>query len=108
LSRAKGFAAEDTAVAWLERHGFEIIERNWTQKTGEIDVIAQKNEVIHFIEVKSGRSFDPIYAFNRAKLGRVIKTAELWLQKRRVTLPFCIDALSIRADTIELFENVTL
>jgi putative endonuclease len=48
-----GRLGEDIAVKHLENKGFMIIERNYLKKYGEIDIIARKYEIIHFIEVKS-------------------------------------------------------
>ncbi len=48
-----GRIGEDIAVRYLENKGFEIIEQNYRKKYGEIDIIAQKANVLHFIEVKS-------------------------------------------------------
>lgn len=48
-----GRLGEDITVKHLENKGFTVIERNYLKKYGEIDIIAQKDEIIHFIEVKS-------------------------------------------------------
>lgn len=48
-----GRLGEDIAVKHLENKGFTVIERNYLKKYGEIDLIAQKDDIIHFIEVKS-------------------------------------------------------
>ncbi len=48
-----GRVGEDIAVKYLEHKGFEIIEQNYRKKYGEIDIIAMKGRIIHFIEVKS-------------------------------------------------------
>lgn len=48
-----GRLGEDIATKYLENKGFSIIERNYLRKYGEIDIVAQKDEVVHFIEVKS-------------------------------------------------------
>lgn len=48
-----GILGEKIACNFLERKGFMVIERNYLRKWGEIDVIAQKSNILHFIEVKS-------------------------------------------------------
>ncbi len=52
-SQKTGELGEDLAVKYLKNKGFTIIERNFTKKWGEIDIIASKQNKIHFIEVKS-------------------------------------------------------
>ncbi|GHV09117.1 UPF0102 protein [Campylobacterota bacterium] len=108
MSREKGFAAETSAADWLATQGFEIVDRNFVEKIGELDIVARKDGVIHFVEVKSGASFDPIYQITPAKLRKVIATAHIWLQKHRVHSPFTIDALIARQDSFELIENITM
>ncbi len=44
---------EDIAVKFLMKHGFSVIDRNYTKKWGEIDIIAEKEDKLYFIEVKS-------------------------------------------------------
>lgn len=48
-----GRLGENLACLFLENKGFSVINRNYRKKWGEIDIIAIKNEKIHFIEVKS-------------------------------------------------------
>jgi putative endonuclease len=48
-----GKAGEQMAAEWLELRGFHIICRNWRYRRYEIDIIASKDRVLHFIEVKS-------------------------------------------------------
>ncbi|MCX6747526.1 MAG: YraN family protein [Candidatus Nomurabacteria bacterium] len=48
-----GEIGENIAVKFLVKHGYSILERNYTKKWGEIDVIAQKEGKLYFVEVKS-------------------------------------------------------
>ncbi len=51
--RKLGDIGENIACDFLEKRGFEIIERNYLRKWGEIDIITRKSSLIHFVEVKS-------------------------------------------------------
>lgn len=48
-----GAFGERVAAIQLEAAGYQIVARNWRCQTGEIDLIAQKNDVLHFVEVKT-------------------------------------------------------
>jgi putative endonuclease len=48
-----GKAGEQLAVDWLETYGFQIVCRNWRFRRYEIDIIASRDRILHFIEVKS-------------------------------------------------------
>ena len=52
-SRKKGNIAEDIVISHLKNIGFHILDRNYLKKWGEIDIVAEKSQKIHFIEVKS-------------------------------------------------------
>lgn len=47
-----GADGEKLAADWLEGKGFEILHRNWRHSYYEIDIVAKKNQMLHFIEVK--------------------------------------------------------
>ena len=52
MSTVIGNQAEDAAAAFLQEKGYKIVERNWRTRVCEIDVIAKKNHIMFFIEVK--------------------------------------------------------
>jgi len=109
FSKQKGDKAEAKAVLYLKKSGFKIITQNYfAKKMGEIDIVATKNKTYHFIEVKSGQGFDPIYNLTPAKLTKVIKSSQLYLKQHHIELPFCIDAIIIRDQEIEFIENITI
>ncbi|WP_035908167.1 YraN family protein [Lebetimonas sp. JS032] len=105
-TKTKGNIAEQKAAQFLKNNNFKIIERNFYTKFGEIDIIAFKNSVFHFIEVKSGKNFEPVYNITHAKLQRIIKSAYVYLKKHNINSAFCIDAIIIKND-IEFIENIT-
>lgn len=79
-----GNLGEDLVAEYLRKCGYIIIKRNWRDRFGEIDVIAEKDEHIIFVEVKT-RMDDPMVggaeAVDRKKAERVRKTALLFLKK---------------------------
>ncbi len=98
-----GKNGEDIATEYLIKNNYKVIERNFYCKSGEIDIIALKNNYIVFIEVKS-RSNDkyglPSEAVTKAKLEHLYKTARYYLYTRNLQDEF------VRFDVIEVyFEN---
>ncbi len=59
-TRSKGNIGENVACIFLEKRGFKIAVRNYMKKWGEIDIIAIKDKVVHFFEVKSV-TFNPVH-----------------------------------------------
>ncbi|WP_281951510.1 YraN family protein [Nitrosophilus kaiyonis] len=106
MSKKKGNIAEDLACEFLENNGFKIVERNFYSKFGEIDIIVQKDKVLHFIEVKSGENFEPIYNITFKKLEKIIKTINYFLMIKNITMPYQIDAVIVN-EKIEIVENIT-
>jgi len=111
-----GQQGEQMIESYLTEKGYEIIERNYRKKTGEIDLIAKspKRDEIVFIEVKTRKSAvygNPEEAVDRGKLKRIEKTALFWLQENQIDLPWRIDVLAldlINGINITHLENVTL
>lgn len=111
LPKLFGDTSETLATGFLEQEGFVILKRNYfARKLGEIEIIAQREDVLHFIEVKSGKSdtFDPVYNVTPAKLRKVINSAEYYLKVKGLDIAFSIDALIVRGDEVEFIENVTI
>ena len=110
LPKKFGDESEILAAMFLEQEGFVIIERNFfARKLGEIDIIASKESVLHFIEVKAGKAdFDPVYNVTPTKLRKVINSAHYYMKSKNLDMSFCIDALIVRGDEVEFIENVTV
>jgi putative endonuclease len=101
---------ESLAVEFLVAEGFHIIEQNYyAKKLGEIDIVAIKDDVLHFIEVKSSQAdFDPIYNFTASKQRKVINASLYYMKVKNLDMIFSIDLIVVRWGEIDFLENVTL
>ena len=106
-TRKKGLKAEKLAIDYLKEHNYKIVTTNFYSKFGEIDIIAYKDNTFHFIEVKSGLNFEPIYNITPSKLNKIIKTAKYYIKINKITSSWCIDAIIIK-DSINHIKNITL
>ena len=101
--------AEDRAVEFLMEKGFSVIERNFYSRFGEIDIIALRDGVIHFIEVKSGLDYESaIQNITPKKLSRLIKTGDVYIKKNSLDSDFVYDAIVVTPECVEFVENITL
>ncbi len=92
-----GRVGEEIAQRFLEARGYRVVEVNWHSRFGEIDIIAVKEGVMHFCEVKSRTSVafgTPEEAVNRKKLHKIQKTIQCYLQEHGFT-PWQIDIFAI-------------
>lgn len=74
-----GKKGEMLAITWLETQGFTVQHRNWCWYRYEVDVIAARENVLHFIEVKTRRSYTfgfPEEAVSKKKMMHLLKCAE--------------------------------
>lgn len=109
MSRAKGNLAEDKACKFLFDNGYSVVERNFYSRFGELDIIAFKDNILHFIEVKSGEDYElAIQNITPTKLSRLIKTAQVYIKKNALDVNFMFDALIVTPQNIEILENITL
>ncbi len=85
-----GKLGENLAKRFLVKHGYSILEENYTKKYGEIDLIAQKAQIIHFIEVKSivsretiqnvpRETYNPLENVHPGKLRRLSRVIQVYL-----------------------------
>lgn len=100
-----GELGEDFAAGMLEASGYKIIERNYATRRGEIDIIAVRDGVMHFVEVKTRTGMQygyPSEAVTRTKQERIRKAAEQYLQGRRLMWNnVSFDVYEIMTDLIE-------
>lgn len=113
-----GKLGEDIAVRFLKKSRYKILERNFREKWGEIDIIAiSPQKVLVFVEVKAVTGPDPYVEpeehLTRSKLTRLQRTAELYAnsQSERLTKNgWQIDLLAItvgeRQAEVKHYENI--
>ena len=99
-----GKAGEDMACQFLLENGYEILERNWTWRKLELDIIARKDNSLIIAEIRT-RSSDvygePEYQSMMIKLiyekplGRIINAADVYIKKNMIDLDVRFDIISI-------------
>ena len=93
----------------MQSLGYNIIERNFHSKFGEIDIIAKKTDMLHFIEVKATNTANSaIYRITPAKMTKILRTIEFYFLRKGIMCAYEIDALCIDKDKVELIKNITL
>lgn len=93
-----GKKGEEAAVAYLEKIGYEILERNWFFRKYEIDIIARNSDYIVFAEVKARTSVEwgkPEDAISKAKMKRMIEAADFYLIEHDINQPARFDVLAL-------------
>lgn len=108
MSRQLGDAAESRAAAYLQGRGYEILERNFVCKMGELDIVARQGETVVFVEVKSrasakfGLAQEAVVSSKRRKL---LRAAQLYAQLRGLDCPLRFDVIAEGPDGLEHFED---
>lgn len=106
-SRQKGNIAENKAKEYLLNNGFEIITSNYYTPYGEIDIIATKGDIYHFIEVKSGDKIEPLLNVTQKKLDRIYKSIDIYLSKNNIDVVYSVDVIRLYGNKIDFFSNVS-
>ena len=110
-SKKIGSFGEDIASYFLKNKGYKILDRNYSRKwisgpqKGEIDIVAEKDKIISFIEVKTitsapGSDYLPEDKINFQKRKQLIKIAQDWLSEKKISLEskWQIDAMAVKVD----------
>ena len=102
-TRTAGILGEDEAVRVLKKMGYKIIERNFTVRGGEIDIIAKEGEYTCFVEVRMRKSNSygtPAETIDIRKQQRIIRAAQLYAMKNAIyDSPMRFDVVLINADS---------
>lgn len=94
-----GKLGEEQAAVWLDRKGYEIVERNFRCNWGEVDIIAKDGDTLCFIEVKTRRTTDyglPCQAVSEVKEQHIKRCAYVFMMRYPETYS------DIRIDIIEV------
>ncbi len=111
--KATGQSGESAVCRWLEARGYEVEARNWRCRTGELDIVAVRGDLIAFVEVRSVTTDfvgSPTVTVLPAKQARVARAADAYLQARaRWPERIRFDVAGVRIDgdvaTVDYLEN---
>ncbi len=101
-NKIEGNVGEIKAVNFLKKKKYKIITTNYKNKIGEIDIIAEKDDLIVFVEVKNRSTFAfgrPIEAVTLQKQNKIKKVAEIFLMMNHIQYH------NVRFDVIEVFDD---
>lgn len=97
----KGTFGENKACKYLKKQGYKILERNFKTSFAEIDIIAEKDGLYIFVEVKTRKlrtSIPASVSVNYYKQQKIIKAACCYMAKEKIK-PFC------RFDIVEVYTD---
>jgi len=109
-----GEIGENIAIKFLMKHGFSVLDRNYTKKWGEIDIVAEKDNKLHFVEVKSVSretsssvsheildNYHPEDNMHPWKLKRMSRTIQTYLLDKKV-----VDEKEWQVDLLVVFLDI--
>ena len=104
-----GKSSEDKACKYVMERGYEILDRNFNSKFGEIDIVAKKEEILHFIEVKATQGkYEAAYRLTSTKFDKILKAINFYLLQNGLKYDFQVDLITIDNDNIEWIKNISL
>ena len=108
--RQTGTEYESLAVRFLEKQGVKIMERNFRNRFGEIDIIGYEGDYLVFFEVKyrkDDRKGSPIEAVSPKKCHTICRVADFYRMKHGIGefRPMRFDVIAIRGEDIQWFRN---
>lgn len=101
--RKKGTVYEQKAAEYLQGHGYEILEKNYRCRIGEVDIIARHTGYLVFLEVKYRKNIligMPIEAVHLKKQKTISKVADYYRMKHGL-----LDTTSIRFDVVSILDQ---
>jgi len=96
-ARGVGAHAEAIAAAQLSANGYRILDRKFTIRGGEIDIVAARDDVVAFVEVKARATHaQAAEAISQTKRRRLARAAGVWLNRN----PWSAEGYVLRGDAI--------
>lgn len=93
-----GEIGENAACDYLKAHKYKILERNYRKPYGEIDIIAQKEDTVSFVEVKTRKNTKyglPCEAVTKSKQQKLIQTAYAYIEERQTEANYSFDIMEV-------------
>lgn len=88
---------EDVAANYLLEHGYEILARNWRHEHKEVDIVAQKDGKLYFVEVKTrhGEEWNAEEAITSQKRMLMWRAMMAWKQQHPSSMPVCYPVIAV-------------
>ena len=99
---------EEQALKYLKRSGYKILKRNYKNPFGEVDIIAEKDDTVAFIEVKTRLSENygaPSEAVNNRRRNKYIQAAKYYFYGKQIEKTVRFDIIEILRGEINHIEN---
>jgi putative endonuclease len=108
-SQALGREGEQLAADWYVANGYDVLERNWRCRDGELDLVLRKNRTIVFCEVKTRTTATfgtPAEAITRQKRQKLRHLAATWLEESPIRpRQIRFDVAAILGGQLEVLEG---
>ena len=110
-NKSRGELGEKKACKFIKKNGYEVLEKNYRTKFGEIDIVASEHETICFIEVKARSNSDygnPEEFVTKKKQEKLWKTASIYIDNNPSDLEnyrFDVIAIDFESNNVEIFKN---
>jgi len=107
-ARDIGFEKEREVVEYLKSFNYEILTTNFRTPFGEIDIIARRNKIVVFVEVKyrsSSSAAAPYEAVNSQKQRKIINSAIIYIKQNNIKESVRFDIASVHGGKIEIINS---
>jgi putative endonuclease len=97
-STSIGLKAEAAAKVYLEMRGYKVLEQNWRRPRYEIDIVAEKDGVKYFVEVKyriNQEQGGGLEAITSTKLRQMHRAADAWVEENKWRGEYMLSAIEV-------------